>query len=520
MKYILRLNAVLLILFFSVQMQGQFEEEEEHEIILMGKVTHAEYGSPIKNYEVFIISDSIESGIMDYYKEVRTDDDGFYYDTIYTFLNAGTLVVYTYDYDNTKLESDVHFRFMSPNNDNVFINNFSVNLPFQQPVLQAQFIFFQDENYNKYHFAFLDQTENDYILSWKWNFGDNTISTVQNPKHVFPSPGIYLVELTVEAIIFEHVEINKISHYIYIPSNAYYHLGGHSFASDGFPIDEGLAYLYYWNDLELLKAIDTATIDTLGYYYFYQVQEGSYCIKAQPGNKSDFYGSLIPTYFGNKMYWEEAHLINHDHTDWEYNIDLIEGIGTASGDGLIAGQVQIGESFMSISDDNLERVDIYLLDEYDNPLSSRYTDEAGNFNFDELALETYWMCQEMTGVPKTKVRIDLNESNPEVTDIIIDLNTGDITLDVAENSWFREVGDPYPNPAVEYVSLSVDVKSNALTTVELIDLQGRIIKQMKVNLHSGTNKINLRLDGLNNGFYIVRLNTNGNTIDKQLVISR
>lgn len=35
------------------------------------------------------------------------------------------------------------------------------------------------------------------IVSWVWNFGDSTLSLQQNPAHVFPSVGIYLVCLTV-----------------------------------------------------------------------------------------------------------------------------------------------------------------------------------------------------------------------------------------------------------------------------------------------------------------------------------
>jgi PKD repeat protein len=508
-----------LLIFFSAFAFGQFGEEEEHQIVLMGKVTHAEYGSPIKNYEVYIISDSIESGIMDYYNVVRTDEEGFYYDTISTFLNDGTLLVYTFDFDDSKLEQEVHFRFMNSNNDNIFINNFGVHVPFQKPILQAQFTIFQNENLGKLHFAFFDQTDNDFILSWKWNFGDNTISTVQNPKHTFPGPGTYKVELTVEAIVFEHVEVNTISQYIYIPAFAYYHLGGHCFADD-YPIDNGLAYLYYYSDVEHLKAIDTAEIDTLGYYYFYQVQEGNYYVKAQPSKTSDFYSTLIPTYYGGEMFWENAQFVEHDHTNWEYDIQLIEGLGTAEGEGLIAGQVTIGESLMYIADDNVENIDVYLLDENENPLSSRYTDEEGNFDFENIALDTYWMCQEMTGVPKNKVRIELNEEKPVVNDIEIDLITGDITLDINENKWFREAGNPYPNPAANRVTINLDVKSSVQANLQLIDLQGRMIRQQNVDLFAGLNQINLELDGMQNGYYFIRVTSEGSSFDKPLVISR
>jgi hypothetical protein len=35
------------------------------------------------------------------------------------------------------------------------------------------------------------------ISGWSWNFGDNTISTIANPSHIYAGPGIYLVKLAV-----------------------------------------------------------------------------------------------------------------------------------------------------------------------------------------------------------------------------------------------------------------------------------------------------------------------------------
>src|SRR5258706_9937045 len=43
---------------------------------------------------------------------------------------------------------------------------------------------------------FIDSTTfNDPITNWNWNFGDGGTSTVQNPTHLYSSPGIYTVSL-------------------------------------------------------------------------------------------------------------------------------------------------------------------------------------------------------------------------------------------------------------------------------------------------------------------------------------
>ena len=40
----------------------------------------------------------------------------------------------------------------------------------------------------------------DPIVSWKWNFGDGTFSSVQNPKHTFIQEGTYFVNLTIGTV--------------------------------------------------------------------------------------------------------------------------------------------------------------------------------------------------------------------------------------------------------------------------------------------------------------------------------
>jgi hypothetical protein len=76
------------------------------------------------------------------------------------------------------------------------------------------------------------------------------------------------------------VLLGMVSGIVYGQENAdkgAYSFGGHVFSGD-FPISLGYAFLYdYNNDLNL---IDTAVIDTLGYYYFYRVPEGEYLVKA------------------------------------------------------------------------------------------------------------------------------------------------------------------------------------------------------------------------------------------------
>ncbi|HRH67362.1 MAG TPA: PKD domain-containing protein, partial [Bacteroidia bacterium] len=51
---------------------------------------------------------------------------------------------------------------------------------------------------NPIHFMDQSTTPGGVIISWHWNFGDGTTSTIQNPIHQYPNPGSYDVSLIIE----------------------------------------------------------------------------------------------------------------------------------------------------------------------------------------------------------------------------------------------------------------------------------------------------------------------------------
>jgi PKD repeat protein len=66
-----------------------------------------------------------------------------------------------------------------------------------KPVLPvANFISNVTSGYTPLSVAFTDKSTN-FPTSWKWNFGDGTNSTFQNPVHVYSKTGNYIVNLTV-----------------------------------------------------------------------------------------------------------------------------------------------------------------------------------------------------------------------------------------------------------------------------------------------------------------------------------
>jgi PKD repeat protein/PhoPQ-activated pathogenicity-related protein len=65
----------------------------------------------------------------------------------------------------------------------------------------ANFMAMPTEQWTQNPVAFMDMSVAGYapIVSWAWNFGDDTTSDVQNPLHIYENPGLYTITLTVTA---------------------------------------------------------------------------------------------------------------------------------------------------------------------------------------------------------------------------------------------------------------------------------------------------------------------------------
>ncbi len=68
----------------------------------------------------------------------------------------------------------------------------SISVPYSVPL--ANFTFTGDNNPAPCQVTFTNYSTN--ATSYSWNFGDGTISSAQNPQHIFTSGGNYLVQLT------------------------------------------------------------------------------------------------------------------------------------------------------------------------------------------------------------------------------------------------------------------------------------------------------------------------------------
>ncbi len=79
----------------------------------------------------------------------------------------------------------------------------------------------------------------------------------------------------------------------------------------------------------------------------------------------------------------------------------------------------------------------------------------------------------------------------------------------------------YPNPAKSETKISFTMKCNSKVRVDIMDLEGRIVKQVDpTDTFSGKNEMNLDCDGMKNGIYIVKLTSENGVNSTKLILAK
>jgi len=491
-----------------------------NKVIVSGQVLHVIYGGPVTDHLVYIsMPGSGPDRGLSYYNEVYTDDEGYFYDTIFTNNQSGAVMVYTLDKNDKSYEKTSHFRFLDNVYSNILLNNFAIDAPYQFKPLQARFKYVQKAYGDRFKYRFFDQTTNPNVVSRLWEFGDGTTSTLVSPEHEYSTAGLFQVSLTVTVQYYGHIFTNTITQLVYISPLESYHFGGHVFVNQ-MPIDLGLAYLYAVDSSNNYIPMDTAYIDTLGYYYFYAVPVGKYVVKSEPSMESQYYGTWLPTYYGDHLYWQEANPIMLTATGWEYDVNLHYTAAFLPGSGWIEGKIEY---------DNLPRgiapatpamgANIYLMDENDGLIMCSKADTTGEFIFSDMETKTYWVYPEITGVTAEKIQVNLSEEQPHYNGVHIvvfkDMASG--IFDQAEKA--EHVVRIYPNPATALLTLEADSPENLPLEVRLLDMQGQEIGSVSPQ-PTGFSTLTMDVSSLKSGMYMLQLVGKQSTETQILLINR
>lgn len=267
-------------------------------------------------------------------------------------------------------------------------------------------------------FHFTDLSHGTYINKWKWAFGDGTYSPLQNPSHHFGgSSGYYNICLEVTDTIPPKYNL-KSQQCKTIQTRRYFNLGG-SVYDGAIPInnpnpegDTAEVTLYrHYND-EIIIPVNSGYFSNLGYYYFQDVLEGEYVLKGRITDESRQAGKYFPTWSEEALNWNEAALIELDHSLFAQNIYLQPMPTLPNGLCGIDGIVIEVDGPSATTGISMPGVTVFLADMEGNKLRYNVSDVTGRFLFRNLPTGDYKLFADYPGYKSTTETASLTTAFP------------------------------------------------------------------------------------------------------------
>lgn len=281
------------------------------------------------------------------------------------------------------------------------------------------------------------------------------------------------------------------------PNEPEYFLVGRVYAADNY-LETGFAYGYKMIEEEVVD-VYAEMVGQEGWYEFTGLAPANYIIKAEPSPNSIYYGSYLPTYYGDVLHWEDATPIVLDQNTDGAHIHLIAEVSAPQGPGSISGTIE--------NSGRTAEVPVILRTVDPGVAIMTLSSTDGSFAFNDLAFGTYEIFAEIPGKSITPMTIDLNETTPSYENVDM-LVTGNeiVFLGIEESEYFEMMPYLYPNPAVDNLNITFNMKKPAQVTISIFDINGKKVLAEDLDLNGHENTI-IPLDNLSDGIYLIKINS-------------
>lgn len=344
-----------------------------------------------------------------------------------------------------------------------------------------------------------------YYYEWQIN---GQIFTEMNPNYLFTTEGYHDVCLTVYGA---NGCFDTYCTSVYNGGNGlgYTNIWGTVFAGANIA-DVGTAYLVAADSTSGTMETLMETPITGGSYYFANVPEGIYYIRAELANGSVYYNNYVPTYFGSQYYWELAEPIYLNAatvSPYGYTIALIYA-GNNGGPGGIGGMVDEGPiRLMSpeasgLAEGPVSGANVLVTDLFGNPQRWTKSNANGGFSIGNLDYGTYRLMADVAGIPCVPIEFTIA---PGFENFDIMLVLGDGVTSVANPIASEFITEVFPNPAKDLGSIRLNKLSAGEIQLDIINLAGQTIVSKKENVSAGLQNLELPVSGLANGSYLVNI---------------
>ena len=386
--------------------------------------------------------------------------------------------------------------------------------------------------------VFMDQSSspNGNITSWSWNFDDpdselNNTSTEQNPLHAFVSnQSAFHIEM---AVMDEFGCTDTTTKLIEPFSTST--ITGNVISSEGQVITDGYVLAFLLSDGVISTKIDSVQIQDDGTYTFENMAS---CVDYifHGYSNVDVYPNIIPRWHVDAFYWFDAEPIN---VAWEdelvegVEIDLYEIVPPTPGTSELGGGVYYGGS----KGEPVNNIDVVL--EFDDPaekgkgdevIGYKPTDAQGQWAFDKLPEGIFKVKIDIPGLTMDSVyTINITQPYTVINNLnyYIDTLSG-IFTDFTGLSEFDILPfgtlSVFPNPNNGHFYLEVQKSENIsyldIQSVELWDMEGRLVKDLHLTYKGERLITSFDLDDVQPGMYFIKVKNNDAFGVKKFVIQR
>ncbi|MGC8864337.1 MAG: PKD domain-containing protein [Bacteroidales bacterium] len=357
-------------------------------------------------------------------------------------------------------------------------------------------------------FYFKDLSLGHKITQWYWTFGDGGNSKEQNPSHAYASGQNYQVCLKVYDFLPPKFLITDRTCKT-LKGRNYFNLGGSVFAGD-YPInnpihqnDTALVGLFRIYPGPLIRPVRSGKFVKLGYYWFSDVLEGEYLVKASLSPGSRHYLEYFPTWATQALVWQAADPITLNKNIFDANIFLKKKNHIGSGPGYASGRVVLQQDYSGLQLIPASQALVFLKNSNGVFLDYTISDTLGQFSFEQLPLATYIFESESPGLICRADTAFLTISEPLKKDLLIKL--------LAQHSLSSPEPEPdnqlviYPNPSESELFLRWFSPAFQNVDLSVISIEGKPLIQTTQSAQAGENYWKINLHSLATGVYFLKI---------------
>ncbi|MFH1119038.1 MAG: carboxypeptidase regulatory-like domain-containing protein [Bacteroidota bacterium] len=281
-------------------------------------------------------------------------------------------------------------------------------------------------------------------------------------------------------------------------------IAGRVFAGEN-PIETGFAYGYKMVEGEVVDVF-AEMVGESGWYEFSGLAAAQYITKAEPAPGSVYYGSYLPTYYGDVLHWEDAGIINLTGSTDDAPIHLVALTNAPQGPGSVSGTIVYGVKAEGI---------MVILQAAGGIAMVTYSAADGSFSFPELAYGTYQVYAELAGKSVYPHTVSLDEVNPFAAGIkMVVLEDEIIFLGLADAEIFETEPVVFPNPVTDMANIRISLQKPAIVSLSIVNPLGKVVITNQVEV-TGQKNVVMDVRALPGGIYFIRCEASGDVFMKR-----